>query len=217
MQNIFRLLMLLGIAGSAMTALGSGMAWWMDEERRLSRLVQRVLGGEPDGLLVARGRNAAVGFRLAAGKIVVMRAGGAKAVLYPLGLLIGAELSVDDQVVGRALRDEPRRPLDQIAAGARRVTLRLMFDDPAHPDFELDLWLPQDLQRRNALTPAAAIVEGRTWLGRAEALVRRPPKPGFRRSAGDPDPPLLSSPEVYVDDDDAEEDAYVAPQQGTLL
>lgn len=221
MQNIIRLLLLLGIAGSAMTALGSGAAWWMDEERRLSRLVKHVLGGDADGCIVARGRNAAAGFRLATGKMVVMREGGAKAVLYPLGLLVGAELLVDDHVVGRALRYEPRRPLDQIAAGARSVTLRLIFDDASHPDFELELWSPQDQQRRNALTPAAAIVEGRRWLGRAEALVRRPPKPGFSRTAGDPDPPLLSSAGIYEggEDEDAEEAGVVAsaPRQGTLL
>ena len=38
MQNLLRLLLMLGIAGSALTFLGSGAAWWFEEERRLRRL-----------------------------------------------------------------------------------------------------------------------------------------------------------------------------------
>jgi hypothetical protein len=177
MQNLIRFVLLLGIAASAITALASAVAWWMEEERRLNRIVNRVLGGPADGCIVAKGRNAAAGFRLSTGKIVVMREGGARAVLYPMGLLVGAELLVDDQVVGRTLRNEPRRPLDQIAASAKKVVLRLLFDDATHPDFNLELWLPQDQLRRDAQPPAAAIVEGRAWLGRAEALLRKPANP----------------------------------------
>jgi hypothetical protein len=78
-QNLLRLLLVLGLAGSALTFAGSGAAWWFDEDRRLRRLVRRTLGGEPDGVIVARGRNAAAGFRLEIGKVVVMRDGGAAA------------------------------------------------------------------------------------------------------------------------------------------
>ena len=194
MHNFLRILLILGIAGSAMTVLASGMAWWFDEERRLRRLVFRSLGGPPDGVIVARGRNAAAGFQLAAAKVVVMREGGAQALLYPLHALIGAELIVDDQVVARAVRDEPRRALDQIATSAKRVTLRLVFDDARHPDFDLDLWLPRDQLRRDARPPAMAIEEARGWLARAEAILRRPPPAPTVRSA----PPPL--------DDEAEDD-----------
>ena len=175
MQNLLRLLLMLGIAGSALTFLGSGAAWWFEEERRLRRLVGRSLGGEPDGVIVARGRNAAAGFRLESEQVVVMRDGGADALLYPLKALVGAELIVDGQVVARAIRDEPRRALDQIASAPNRVTLRLVFDDPRHPDFDLDLWLPQDQIRRDARPPSAAIEEARGWLARAEAILRRTP------------------------------------------
>jgi hypothetical protein len=174
-QNLLRLVLILGLAGSFLTVMGSGAAWWLDEDRRLRRLIRRSLGGEPDGAIVARGRNAAAGFRLESGQVVVMREGGANALLYPIQALIGAELIVDGQVVARALRDEPRRALDQIASASGQVTLRLVFDDARHPDFNLDLWLPEDESRRDARHPSAAIEEARSWLGRAEAILRRAP------------------------------------------
>ena len=197
MHNFLRVLLILGIAGSAMTVLASGAAWWFEEERRLRRLVWRCLGGEPDGVIVARGRNTAAGFRLASSQAVVMREGGAHALLYPLQALIGAELIVDDQVVARAVRDEPRRALDQIASGARRVTLRLVFDDARNPDFDLDLWLPRDQLRRDARPPAMAIEEARGWLARAEAILRLPlPAPAIRQA------PLPSDDDTFDDDED---------------
>jgi hypothetical protein len=164
---------MLGIAGSALTFAGSAAAWWFDEERRLRRMVRRALGGEPDGVIIARGRDAAAGFRLASEHIVVMRDGGARALLYTLRTLIGAELIIDGQVAARAIRDEPRRALDHIASAANRVTLRLVFDDPRHPDFDLDLWLPEDDHHRDTRPPSEAIREARGWLARVEALLRR--------------------------------------------
>jgi len=189
-QNLLRLLLLLGVAGSALTFLGSGAAWWFEEERRLKRLVRRALGGEPDGVIVARGRNAAAGFRLESDKLVVMRNGGADALLYPLRALVGAELIIDGQVVARAVRDEPRRALDQIAGAPSQVTLRLVFDDPRHPDFDLDLWLVRDLLRRDALVPVAAIQEARSWLARAEAILRRTPAVAVRQPVSASEPEL---------------------------
>jgi len=171
--EIVRIILLLGIVGAGATFLGSAAAWWMDEQRRLYRLARKVLGGQPDGFIVAAGRNAAAGFRLEIRQVLVMRDGGAHALLYRLHDLVGAELIVDDQVVARVLRDEPRRTLDQVAAGASQVVLRLLFDDPRHPDFSLELWQPNDQLRNGARSPAAAIREARAWLGRCEAIMRR--------------------------------------------
>jgi hypothetical protein len=179
--ELIRFALLLAIAGAAVTFFGSAAAWWWEEPRRLRRLVRKVLGGPPDAVIVAEGRNAAAGFRLASHHVVVMRDGGAHALLYRLEFLSGAELIVDDQVAARVLRDGTRQTLDQVASGARQVTLRLMFDDARHPDFSLDLWLPSDQLRKGAAPPAAAIREARGWLARAEAIMRRvsiqPPAP----------------------------------------
>jgi hypothetical protein len=207
MHDFLRILLVLGIAGSAMTMVGSGLGWWFEEDRRLRRLVRRCLGGEPDGVIVARGRNAAAGFRLASAQVVVMRQGGADALLYPLQALIGAELIVDDQVVARAVRDEPRRALDQIAASAKRVTLRLVFDDARNPDFDLDLWLTRDQLARDARPPSIAIEEARGWLARAEAILRRP-APAASTSAPPttrPAPPAEAESPPW-DEDDGDED-----------
>jgi hypothetical protein len=86
---------------------------------------------------------------------------------------MGAEVIVDGVVVGRAHRGETRRALDAFEA-AERVALRLVFDDPAAPDFVLDLWLAEDEGRRDELPPADAIAEANRWLARIEALLRRP-------------------------------------------
>jgi len=177
--EIIRILLLLGIAGAGVTFIASAVAWWMDEERRLYRIARKVFDGRPDGFIVAVGRNAAVGFRLESHQVLVMRDGGAQSLIYPLYNLIGAELIVDDVVVARVSRDQPKRPLDQVTASANQVVLRLQFDDPRHPDFNLELWQSSDQFRNEARTAAHVIREARAWLGRCEAIMRRstPPEP----------------------------------------
>ncbi len=179
MHDFIRLLLLLGIVASAATLVGAGVAFWMDEQRRLTRIAWRVLGGQPDGLIIAQGRDAAAAFRIAADQILVMRDGGATALLYPLSALLGAELTVDEEIVARVARGEPRKSLDRTPKDAEQVVLTLLFDDARHPEFALDLWLPMDEFRRHARAPSAMIQEARTWLNRAEAIIRRarPPVP----------------------------------------
>jgi hypothetical protein len=75
--------------------------------------------------------------------------------------------------VGRVHRGEQRKALEAFDA-AELVALRLVFDDLTHPDFVLDLWLPQDEGRRDELPPPEAIAEANRWLARIEALLRRP-------------------------------------------
>ena len=175
MTDFMRLILMLALAGSAVTLAGSAAAWWMDEERRLYRIMRKVLAGQLDAAIIARGRNAAAGFRLDADRILVMWSGGAKALLYPLAALEGAELIVDDRVMARAFKGETRRALDHIENSAGKVTLRLIFDNPRDPDFDLELWLEEDQLRRNSGSPRQAIQEARSWIARAEAILRRPP------------------------------------------
>ena len=54
------------------------------------------------------------------------------------------------------------------------VRLRFVFDDPAHPDFEMDLWLPQDQGRHGRLDADEALHEANRWMARMESLLRRP-------------------------------------------
>ena len=77
--------LLLALAGAAVTFIGSAVAWWMDvDQRRHAPMVRKVLGGSPDGVIVASEQRAAAGFRLAGGQVVVMQNGGADALLYRL-------------------------------------------------------------------------------------------------------------------------------------
>jgi hypothetical protein len=220
--EFIRIILLLALAGAAVTFLGSAIAWWMEDQRRLRRLVRKVLGGPPDGVIVAPrhdavGRGAAAGFRLASDQVVVMREGGANALLYRLHALLGAELIVDDQVVARTMRDEPRRVLDQVNNDAKHVVLRLLFDDARNPDFSLELWVPRDSLRRNARPPAAAIREARGWLIRAEAIMRRAGPPPV--TAPPPEPVVETWPEhddietVIEEEDEGDNDATGAAQE----
>ncbi|HLZ77304.1 hypothetical protein [Phenylobacterium sp.] len=173
MDEVTRLLALLGVAGIAVT-LAAGIARWTNNEgRRIRRGLKVVLKGPPHGFLAALGRGRGMGFNFTSNQVAVVWDAGAWGLVYALDELMGAEVIVDGLVVGRAHRGETRRALDAFDA-AERVALRLVFDDLAHPDFVLDLWLAEDEGRADELPPAEAIAEANRWLARIEALLRRP-------------------------------------------
>ena len=182
MSELWRLLVLVTLSASAVTFVGSAAIWFMDEERRIRRALRHVLKGAPETVIVARGRGRGAGFNFSTNQAAVAWDSGAWCLVYRIDELMGAELSVDGQVIGRVFRGEPRRAIDQIVQQAAQVTLKLIFDDPSHPDFALDLWLEGDQQRRESRSPADAIQEANRWLLRADAIVRRPlaPKSNLR-------------------------------------
>lgn len=173
MHEFIRLALLLAIAAAATTLVGSAVVYFLEETRRLTRIAWRVLGGQPDGVIVAQGRDAAAAFRVASNQMLVMRDGGGNALLYKLSLLRGAELIIDDEVVARVAAGEPRRSIDRLPKAAEQVVFRLFFDDARYPEFTLDLWLPSDAARRNARNVTEILKEARAWIGRAEAILRR--------------------------------------------
>lgn len=193
MNDVVRLLLMLALAGTAVTFAGSAAIWFFDEERRIRRALKRVLKGEPEAVLVAKGRGRGVGFSFSTGLAGVAWDSGAWCLIYRIDELMGAELIIDGQVVARAHREEPRRALDQRVSHATRVTLRLIFDDPQNPDFELDLWVAGDETRRVAASPGEAVLEANRWLARAEAILRRPRAPylqhGTAAAVATPAPP----------------------------
>ena len=182
MSELWRLLVLVTLSASAVTFVGSGAIWFMDEERRIRRALRHVLKGAPETVIVAKGRGRGAGFNFSTNQAAVAWDSGAWCLVYRIDELMGAELSVDGQVIGRVFRGEPRRAIDQIVQQAAQVTLKLIFDDPRHPDFALDLWLEGDQARRETRSPADAIQEANRWLLRADAIVRRPlaPKSNLR-------------------------------------
>lgn len=177
MTDMARLLLMLGLAGTAVTFIGSLALWFFDEPRRMRRALRRVLKGEPEAIVLARGRGRGSGFSFETGLAAVAWDRGNWCLVYRIDELIGAELIIDGQVVARVFRGEPRRALDQVVSSADQVTLRLIFDDPRNPDFDLDLWLRGDEARRDDWSPGAAIQESNRWLARADAILRRPPAP----------------------------------------
>ena len=175
MDDVARLIVLLAVAGAALTLLGGVAIWRMDEGRRTRRGLKIMLKGDTHGLLVARGRGRGVGFNFTSNQVAVSWDMGAWGLVYELDELIGAEAIADGQVVARVYRGEIRRALDSLGGAEKRVALRLAFNDVTHPEVVLDLWLPLDDGRRDGLTPEEALEECNRWLGRIEALFRRPP------------------------------------------
>lgn len=198
MTEVGRLLISLALAGVALTLLGGGVIWSMDEARRIRRSLTRVLGEAPHAMLIARGGKG-VGFNFATNQIAVTWDAGAWCLIYRLDELVGAELAVDGQVLARTYRGEPRRALERRGADTQ-VQLRLVFDEPRYPDFVLDLWLPEDATRKDAMTSAEAIQEANRWLARVESVLRRPAPvrsaPVVATPAPPPQPPRASSPAV---------------------
>ena len=194
MNDLTRLLVLVVAAGLAVTVLAGVFRWYLDEGRRVRRGLKAVLKGDVHGFLVARGRGRGVGFDFTSNQVAVVWDQGAWGLVYTLDELMGAEVIVDRLVAGRVHRGEARRALDAFGA-EERVALRLVFDDPGHPDFVLDLWLPEDAGRRDELPPDESIAEANRWLARIEALLRRP-SPGRRTVLDAPPPPAAEPPPV---------------------
>lgn len=173
MREILRLVLLLGLAGAAITLIVAACAWFMAEDRRLARAFRRVLGQPPDTILIAYGRGRAAAFSFASGRIATAWSSGAWCLVYGLDELLGADLALDGEVVARVLRGEPRRALDRTTGTEGEVSLRLLFDDPQHPDFELMLWPAQSTRPGAPINAAGAIGEANRWLARIEAVLRR--------------------------------------------
>ena len=208
MTDFARLLVLLAVCGLAVTVAGSASIWFMDEERRIRRALKRVLGAKPDALVIAKGRGRGMGFSLAARSMAVVWDSGGWCLVYRLDELVGAELIIDGQTAGRVHHGETRRALDLIPTHADQISLRLLFDDPMRPDFDLDLWLAGDEARRDSPSPSKAVKEANQWLARIEALQRRAaPKPAWSRAApaenAAPPPALQGEAESDLTEDDA--------------
>jgi len=195
MTDMARLLLLLGLAGTGVTFLGSASLWFFNEHRRIRRALRRVLKADPEAIIVAQGRGKGAGFSFASGLAAVAWDRGAWCLIYRLDEVLGAELTVDGQVIARVYRGEPRRALDQTVSSADQVTLRLLLADPRYPDFELELWLAGDENRRDDWSPRAAIQEGNRWLARIDAVVRRPLPPRAAPPVHTPPPaPVVAPP-----------------------
>jgi hypothetical protein len=211
MGELLRLGLLIAACAAAVLALaGAGVAW-LGETPRLMRAFRAGLDAKPDSTLIGHGSGRGVAFSLASGGIVTVWERGGWRLAYPLDELVGAEIDIDGEVAARVMRGETRRLLDRPGGAQREVRLRLIFDDPRHPDFELPLW-PCRAGKGAPATPREAAVEANRWLARAEAVLRRTGAAALRppRIAAETGPRggemSASAPAGFGDDAD-EEDA----------
>lgn len=194
MSEFARLLLLLLFAGAAVTALGAGAVWFMDEERRMRRAFRNVLGAPPEAMVIARGRGRAAGFCFSRGTMAVAWDSGAWCLVYRLDELYGLELIVDSQVAARTQKGQPSKLLDQLGPATDHIGLRLYFEDPHHPDFDLDLWFAGDETRRKPVTATEALKEAKRWMTRIEAVLRRAPARRARPTPPAPEPQAAATP-----------------------
>ena len=172
MDDAVRTILLLALAAALMTVLAAMATWWLDPQRRLERKLTKLMGGQPDAVVVGAARGQAAGLRLASQAVGVIRNFEDRGLVFDLDDLIGAELFFDAQVAARIFRGEQRRALDNIAPSAGRVTIRLVFEDLHHPAFEVDVWAPGDDPKNGSAEQA--VVLARNWFTRAESVIRRP-------------------------------------------
>jgi len=172
MSQIARVVLLLIAAGCLLTVTTVIVNWWLEPHRRIGRALRGVLGGPVDVLAVSALRGQGAALRVSDAKIAVVRGFSDRGLVFDLDELIGAELIFDGQVSARVFRGEQRLALNNIAPQARRITLRLVFDDLRDPEFLLELWSEHDGPPDD---PGAthAIASARAWFARAEAVVRR--------------------------------------------
>jgi hypothetical protein len=194
MNDALRLALLLVIAALALTAIGAILARSLDQARRLTRYLRMALQAEPEGVMMDRGGGKAMAFNLDAGKIAVLWDKGRKGLVYRLDQLVGAEMMVDHIVLARCFRDRPVMPLDEIPMAVHRGVMRVVFDNPRDPEYELEIWPAMNGRGHEHRSPAEAVQAGRKWLTGLEAILRRPPPRTLTR-------PVAPTP-ILPDEDD---------------
>ncbi len=174
MNDAMRLVLLLAIVAVGLTAVGGLLARFFDPQRRLMRYLRQALQTEPEGVMLDRGIGKALAFNIEAGRVAILWDKGRKGLVYKMDQLMGGEMMVDHAVLARSYRDEPRKLLDEIPMSASKITLRLIFDNPRDPEFELELWPARHGRGHEYPSPAEAIVSGRRWLTSLDSILRRP-------------------------------------------
>lgn len=164
----------------------------VEEPKKLEDEIREAMAGaKADVESIEPVRKAAIAIAYNANKIVIVRNfGKAPTRFYAINDLIGIEVFVDNRLVARVLRSGPHKMLDDIAPQVSKVTIRLIFDDPAHPDYELVLWDPHDALTARAEGPRAAMETARRWFYHVEAILRRPAPKDIKAP-----PPMAPAPE----------------------
>lgn len=170
MSEAVRIILLLALAGAALTTGALALNWWMEPERRLRRALLKSLGVLPQAEAISAQEGRAAGLDFDGGQISTLWDRGANGLVYGFEEIVGGEVIVDGHVLARVRRGEPRKALDIMAPDASLVTLRLMFSDARFPEFELTLW--NEILPTQTGSPAEALRLGRRWLSHLEAMLQ---------------------------------------------
>lgn len=186
-------------------------------------------GAKADVASIEPARKAAAALSYLGNRCVIVREFGKLPTrLYSMAELIGIEVFVNNKVAARIIRGGAHKMFDDIAPQVDRVTIRLMFNDPSKPDFELILWDPNDALTARAEGPRAAMETARRWFYHVEAIIRKPlaeiekeltpPAPPPPPPEPAPKPPVHDHRTDGTDNDDAPPPApKPAPKDGDVL
>jgi hypothetical protein len=230
MAHAARILLYFFFAGIGLTLIASGLMWWFEATRRLTRALTSSLGKAPDAIVYDVGGKKAAGLDFTAGDLAVMWNTGGQGLVFAFDEIEGAELIVDERVVARAQKGEARRVLNETHTQASRVTLRLMFEDVQTPEFELTLFGDVSHNPVHPKTAADAVRLGRKWLSHVDAVIKRmpasqtetpyppakaetateAPKPKVSSRAAPPPPPPVTDRPPWDDEDDLDDDDHGA-------
>lgn len=177
MAHAARILLYFLFAGIGLTLIASGLMWWFEASRRLTRALNNALGKVADAVIFDLDGKKAAGLDFTAGDMAILWDTGAHGLVFGFDEIEGAELIVDERVVARAQRGEPRRLLDENHANASRVILRLMFDHVETPEIEITLYGDVSHNPVHAKTASEAVRLGRKWLSHVDAVIKRLPPP----------------------------------------
>jgi len=176
MAHIARILLYFLFAGIGLTLIASGLMWWFEASRRLARALHSALGKAADAVVFDLSGKKAAGLDFTAGDLAILWDTGSHGLVFAFDEIEGAELIVDERVVARAQKGEPRRLLNETHSNASRVVLRLMFDDVEMPEFELSLFGDIGQAQVQAKSAAEAVRLGRKWLSHVDAVIKRMPQ-----------------------------------------
>ncbi|MCA1936220.1 MAG: hypothetical protein LDL37_12275 [Asticcacaulis sp.] len=184
-------------------------------------------GAKADVASIEPARKAAAALSYLGNRCVIVREFGKLPTrLYSMAELIGIEVFVNNKVAARIIRGGAHKMFDDIAPQVDRVTIRLMFNDPSKPDFELILWDPNDALTARAEGPRAAMETARRWFYHVEAIIRKPlaeiekelTPPAPPPPEPTPKPPVHDHRTDDTDNDDAPPPApKPAPKDGDVL
>lgn len=186
MGETFGVILAIALIAAFLTTVFFFLTWWMESERRLRRAMRNALAGEPDMLAMAPSEGKAAGLDLTHNQLAALWNRGAIGLVFDLEEIDGAEIIVDGHVVNRVRRHFGRREMDVLVEDAETVILRLLFNSPLCPEFEISLWRAHwtlDIPAQPARGPAASgspragtasegLRQGRRWLAHIEALIR---------------------------------------------